>query len=399
MAFTRRAFLATAAATSALAGLPSRAVFANAAGDRRFVLIVLRGGLDGLSTVVPYGDPAYARARGDLALKEPGRNGGALELDGFYGLHPALKHSKTLFDRGELLAVHATASPYRERSHFDAQDLLENGSAMPRGRNDGWLNRSLAALGGDSRSTGISIGQGLPLVLRGAAAVATWEPTALPQADARLLDLVSDLYRDDPLLSRALAEGIETTEMAEAVLGGAMQGKGRRIAGPQTGLAETAGRFLADPDGPRIAVLEAGGWDTHAYQGAAEGRLARSLAGLDASIAALQEALGPAWETTAVLAVTEFGRTVAANGTGGTDHGTAGCALLYGSAVAGGRVAAEWPGLDRLYENRDLAPTTDLRAIFKAVLAGQFGLPRRELDGFIFPASEGIAPLEGLLRA
>lgn len=398
MALTRRSLLAAGAAGFALAGLPLAASFAAAPGDKRLVLMILRGGLDGLSAVPPYGDRGYARARGELALKDPGRSGSALDLDGFFGLHPALPQTKALYDRGEMLALHAVATPYRERSHFDAQDLLENGTAQPRGADDGWLNRALGLLGGDTRRIGISIGQGLPLVARGEAAVATWEPTVLPEADTQLLERVADLYRNDPLLSRALAEGIESSQMAQDLLGGGMQGGGRRYGGPQIDLAKTAGRFLADPAGPRIAVLEAGGWDTHAYQGAAEGRLARSLAGLDASLAALRESLGPAWQDTAVLVVTEFGRTVAVNGTGGSDHGTAGAAFLLGGAVQGGRVVADWPGLDRLYENRDLAPTLDLRAVLKSVLAGQLGLPRSALDSRVFPGSTGVEPLDGLLR-
>lgn len=391
LATSRRRFLlaAGAACAAGLAGsLPMRAAFGSLPGDRRLVVAILRGGLDGLSALPPLGDPDYARQRGDLAL-EAGRD--ALPLDGFFGLHRALGTMGELWQAGELLGVQAVASPYRERSHFDAQDLLENGSTAPRGRSDGWLGRALNAAGG--AMGGLAVGQNLPLVLQGAAQATTWSPSELPAASASFLARVADLYAGDPLLGPALLQGLKANSLAEE----AMQGGGapRRA---EAAMAEGAGRLLAAPNGPRVCVLEIGGWDTHSRQGTGGGRLALALGGLDAGLAALKQGLGPLWTETVVVMVTEFGRTVAANGSGGTDHGTASCAFLAGGRVAGGRVLADWPGLApaALHEGRDLAPTLDLRALLKGVLASQLGLGRATLDRDVFPDSSGVAPLDGL---
>ncbi len=387
-----------------LAAAPLRLALAAAAGDRRLVLVVLRGGLDGLAAVAPHGDRDYRSARGALALAEPGRPEGVVDLDGFFGLHPALTPLAPWYAEGALLPIHAVATPYRERSHFDAQDLLDNGTARPRGAADGWLNRALGLFGGGDRRLGLAVGQGIPLVLRGAVPVASWQPSSLPAADPAFLHLVQALYRDDPLLGSALTEGMRAAEMADHALGetgmAARPGGGMNPRAAARMLAETAGRMLADPDGPRIAVFELPGWDTHAGQGAATGRLALALSALADSLTALRTALGGAWGQTAIAVVTEFGRTVAPNGSGGTDHGTATAAVLAGGAINGGRVLADWPGLggQALHQGRDLAPTTDLRAVYKGLLHEHLGFPRAVLDRVVFPETGEIAPIIGLNR-
>lgn len=405
----RRSFLAGTGALALSAALP-RAVLADAPTDKRFVLIILRGAMDGINVVVPYGDPNYAGLRGQIALAKPGETDGVLDLNGFFGLHPALTDIAPWYKEGGLLPIHAVASPYRDRSHFDGQDMLENGTLSPRNTGSGWLNRALTAMGGDSRRIGLAVGQSIPLVLRGPAQVSSWEPTTVPEADGGFLSLVQTIYRDDAKLSAALAEGIKATATADRVIGSAkndaeaaaMVANGAAPARPaqaQRVLAEATGKMLADPNGPRIAVFDAQGWDTHAGQGAAKGRLAGALTGLSTSLVSLREALGPAWKDTVVVIATEFGRTAHVNGTGGTDHGTATAALLAGGAVQGGRVGGTWPGLaeGKLYQGRDLMPTTDLRSVLKTVLAEHLRVPRDQLDRAVFPNSSDAHLMTGIV--
>ncbi len=410
----RRAFLGGLGAAAFAAGFP-RAVLADAPTDKRFVLIVLRGAMDGMNVVVPYGDPDYARLRGQIAIAKPGDPEGATDLDGFFGLHPALAEIAPWYREQSLLAVHAVASPYRDRSHFDGQDLLENGTLSPRNTESGWLNRALTAMGADGRRIGLAVGQSVPLVLRGPLEVASWAPTQMPEADDNFLALVKAMYQGDKRLASALDDGIRATRAADQILGtGQIPGTGTPPpadkAAPQgagmapdaykgqRALAEAAGKMLADPNGPRIAVFDAQGWDTHAGQGAAKGRLAGALGGLSASLTALRGALGPAWKDTVVAMVTEFGRTAHANGTGGTDHGTGTVALFAGGGVAGGRVLGQWPGLadGTLYQGRDLMPTTDLRAVLKAMLRDHLRVPGDRLENAVFPNSGDARPPRGL---
>ena len=368
----------------ALAGLP---------GERRLVVVILRGGLDGLAALPPHGDPDYAAQRGSLALPAPGQDGGALDLDGFFGLHPALPGLHELYRKGEALALHAMAPPYRGRSHFDAQDVLENGGAGPGAERDGWLNRAVAALDPEGRrGLGLALGDSVPLVLRGPAKVGSWSPSALPAPGDALLQQVAALWDRDPLLGPGLAEGLRLQDS----LGGPIEERRglRGLYGPRGFLvfAEKAGQMLALEDGPRLAVLEMGGWDTHANQGRQSGRLTNHLKALDDGLGKLKTALGTYWKDTAVVVVTEFGRTVAPNGSGGSDHGVGGAAFLLGGRVAGGRVLADWPGLSsrRLHEGRDLRASGDLRALFKAVLHDHLEIDRRRLDTDVFPESAGL---------
>lgn len=396
----RRCFLCASGAALMAAGLP-RAVVARAATESRLVVAVLRGGMDGISAVPPYGDRDYLGLRGDLAVAPPGGEDGAVDLDGFFGLHPALKPLHDFYARDQLAVLHAVATPYRDRSHFDAQDLLENGTEKPHAEHTGWLNRALGLL--DRNATlGLAVGQSVPLILRGSAAVTSWSPARLPEVSPDFLDKVADLYRNDAVFGPALAAGLADQALIDKVgegadmSGGAMNGAlRRRGAGLVKAVTATVGKLLAEPDGPRIAVIDVPGWDTHANQ---KGRLAAVLGGLGEGLVSLAQALGPAWDRTIVLTLTEFGRTAVPNGTGGTDHGTAGAAFVMGGAVKGGRVIADWPGLarDRLYQSRDLAPTLDTRAVCKAILRDHLGLPLDAIDRVVFPDSQDVRPLADL---
>ncbi|MFY7962396.1 MAG: DUF1501 domain-containing protein [Elsteraceae bacterium] len=397
---------------AALLALASGGAQAAVGSEPRLIVVILRGAMDGLAAVAPYGDPDYATLRGRLALNEPGREGGLLDLGGMFGLHPAMAALHPLYAQGALLPIHATASPYRGRSHFDAQMVLENGLNAPRSTNDGWMNRTLAAVPAragrrlSEYRIGLSVGQATPLAMRGAIPISTWAPAAPPTVSGDLMQRLTELYAPDPTFAAALKQGVEAHAMAESVLGADQSMKSapaRRGFQPQNFklLAQATGKLLAATDGPRVAVLEMGGWDTHSGQGALDGRLAPLLGGLANGLAALPEAMGAAWSNTVVIAMTEFGRTVAVNGTGGTDHGTGGCALLIGGAVRGGRVLADWPGLssDRLLDGRDLRPTIDLRGVVKGVLRDHLKIADRNLDGSIFPDSAAVKPLSGLVRA
>jgi len=401
---TRRQTLKTLGATGAAlaTGWPGLTLAAAGPGPR-LVVVILRGGLDGLAAVPPYGDPSYTARRGPLAIPAERLR----RLDATFALHPSLATFHALYGKGELIAFHAMATPYRERSHFDGQDVLETGLAGPQAGGDGWLNRALGALPDATDREGksaLALGRTVPLILRGATPVASWAPSVLPAGDSDTLARITDMYRHDALFGPALAEGLAADRIARTAMGSADMGKGGRRRGDGARfsvLARAAGALLREPRGPRLAVIETGGWDTHANQGAADGPLARRLAALDAGIKALREALGARWRETAVILVTEFGRTAAANGTMGSDHGTAGAGFLLGGAVNGGRVIADWPGLapGALYEGRDLRPTLDMRALFKAVLRDHMGIDARALETTVFPDSRQARALDGLIRS
>lgn len=385
---------------AALAGILPGVSFAALPGASPFIVVILRGALDGLSAVPPFGDPDYADARGPIAIARPGEARGALDLDGFFGLHPALTLLHERWQAGELLVVHATASAYRERSHFDGQNVLENGGDRPSGSASGWLNRALGALPGRGVD-GLALGQNVPLILRGPIPVGSWAPSALPEVEPELIARLRDLYSDDVTLSARLDEA---THMAALVDQQATDGAMTRIRGEGVErlklIAETAGRMISAANGPRVAVLDAGGWDTHAGEGAAEGQLASRLRGLDQVLDALRRGLGTEWSRSAVLVCTEFGRTVQVNGTGGTDHGTGAAALLLGGAVRGRRMLVDWPGLSerQRYQGRDLRATIDLRALAKGLILDHLGVAERALAD-VFPGSERVAPARDLLRA
>jgi uncharacterized protein (DUF1501 family) len=408
---SRRRFLIGAGALAASATIPN-ALFAYTGGSSRLVVVILRGALDGLAAVPPYGDPDYASLHRELAIAAPGGPDGALALNNTFGLHPSLSFLHERFAAGELVVFDAVASPYRDRSHFDGQNVLENGLAKPIGTADGWLNRALAALprgggpaGGRAGDRAVAISQNVPLILRGEAAVISKSPQATPDVDEDLLARLADLYSKDDWFSARLSEAVQTEKMADGAADATAMSKGsaggagypNRVGA----VARMASELMRTEGGPEIAVIEAGGWDTHANQGGAKGILATRLAGLDQGLKSLADGLGPLWPQTAVLVVTEFGRTAAVNGTRGTDHGTGGCAFLVGGAVRGGQVIADWPSLRRtaLLDNRDLRPTLDLRSVFKAVLGEHMHVDANNLAKRVFPDSSGARPLQGLIRA
>jgi uncharacterized protein (DUF1501 family) len=409
MTMQRREFLGRGALAVGGALLRTRVAFAYPdAGKSRLVLVIMRGALDGLAAVPPLGDRDYPQLRREFALRAPGESGGALPLNGFFGLHPSLAFLQRCYTARELIVLHALASPYRERSHFDGQDVLENGSARPHALQTGWLNRALStAPRPGAREAGVSLGQNVPLVMRGPAAVTSWSPSNLAGLDEDTLARITDLYAGDALLATRLADALAANAMAAGEVGepSAMAPQaaapGARGNARYTEVVRAAAGFLRREDGPKVAVFDTSGWDTHANEGAAQGQLAGRLGELDAGIAMLHQELGPAWQNTAVLLVTEFGRTAAINGTRGTDHGTATVAFLFGGAVAGGRVIADWPGLSfrQLYQGRDLAATLDLRSVLKGVLAEHLAVPARALEQDVFPESAAAKPIRGLMRS
>jgi uncharacterized protein (DUF1501 family) len=384
--------------------------------DPRLLVVVLRGALDGLAAVAPVGDPNWTALRGANALRVDGPTAG-LRLDDLFALNPAMPNLYRLFRAGDASIVHAVATPYRERSHFDGQDVLESGLAAPGAADTGWLNRALGALdpGGrinpnDGSAGGLkafAVGPVTPLVVRGPAPVLSWTPPRLePATDDTLMRLL-ELYRHtDAEMARALEERIGLAAIARA--GGMEMTPGQtRPAGEaqvRAYFAESAGsaaKFMARPDGPRVGAIAFDGWDTHANEGAVNGRLATLLRALDGAIEAIETGMGPAWRDTVVAVVTEFGRTARINGSDGTDHGTATIALLAGGAVKGGRVIADWPGLREadLLEKRDLRPTTDLRAVVKGVLRDHLRLPETALATTVFPGSAAAQAVSGLVTA
>lgn len=381
MSMDRRGFIGAATLLAA-----PQVLFAQAATERRLVFIIQRGAADGLNIVIPYAEPAYARARGPLAI-DPAA---ALKLDGTFALHPALPRLRELYAGGEATFLHAVASPYRDRSHFDAQNVLETGAQAPYRLKDGWMNRLLGMLPRSGKDA-IAFSPAVPLALQGAVEVTTYAPSTLPEANEDLLMRVKQVYAPDRQLNALWNSALEARGMAGERMGG---GGNRQDA---AALGRIAAGFLARADGPRIAMIETSGWDTHSGQDA---RLARQLNGLDGLIGALREGLGAAWSQTVVLVATEFGRTVAANGTGGTDHGTAAAAMLIGGAVQGGRIVADWPGLapGNLFEGRDLKPTLALDAVIASSCAETFDLSPQRTAQVLFPEAGRLQAMPRLLR-
>ncbi len=377
----RRSFIAA----GLLGSFAPRMAFAKAATAKRFVFIIQRGAADGLGTIGAIGDPAFGAVRGALAEDLTA----GTKLDAMFALHPAMTQAAGLYGKGQALFAHAVASPYRDRSHFDGQNVLETGGTGAYQLKDGWMNRLLGVVPTDD-ARAIAIAATVPMALRGRREVASYAPSALPDASDDLLARVTQLYQGDAQLHALWSEALATRQLTSDLA----QDNGRNAAA--TGAL--AARLLAPANGARIATIETGGWDTHAGQ---RGRLAQQLKGLDAMVGALQAGLGPVWDDTLVLVATEFGRTVAVNGTGGTDHGTGAAAMLFGGAVKGGRVVADWPGLAtaNLYEARDLKPTMQLDAFIGGAVAGHFGVEPARVMAALFPASGRTAAIEGLLRA
>jgi uncharacterized protein (DUF1501 family) len=394
---SRRALLLGGASFAAWAYLPK---FARASDGRdpRLVVVILRGALDGLATVAPVGDPDYAGLHGSIALTSDGPHA-AVMLDSFFALHPSMPEFARMYRDQQAAIIHAVSTPYRDRSHFDGQDVLESGFPGPGRVQSGWLNRALEALPrGERVMSALGVGPTTPLVLRGAAPTVGWAPVAVPQADDDTAARLVELYRHrDAQLASALSQGLQLEKVAAGTQTDDMKPKpgvnNMRV------VARGAAKLMVADDGPRIAALAFDGWDTHANEGGSVGRLAFLLSGLDGAMAEFESGLGQHWRDTVVVVATEFGRTARINGTDGTDHGTGTIALLAGGAVKGGRVIADWPSLkaSSLYQGRDLAPTTDLRAVIKGVLADHLGISETALATTVFPDSAAARPVKGLI--
>jgi uncharacterized protein (DUF1501 family) len=401
---SRRDLLVTSGTLFAWAYLPNLAYAEGR--DPRFLTIILRGALDGLAAVAPVGDPNWVALRGDKALTLDGKTP-PLKLSDFFALNPAMPNLHRMYGANEAIIVHACATPYRERSHFDGQDLLESGLPKPAMSVSGWLNRAVAGLAPGGRvdpkgSKVFAVGPVTPLVVRGSAPVLSWSPQRTAPASPDTAQRLLDLYRHTEVKLASVLE--DNAKLAVIEQSGDMPQKpgGPGPSQMRAYFAEAAGtaaKFLAQPDGPRVGALALDGWDTHFNEGIAQGRLSQLLGALDDALGAIQTNMGPAWRDTVVALATEFGRTAHINGTDGTDHGTATAALLVGGALKGGRVIADWPGLkpSDLYENRDLKPTTDLRAVLKGVLKDHLRADERALADNVFPGSADVKPMAGLV--
>ena len=388
---SRRQFIAGMGSLALSSTLYPKLSFAMTDGDQRLVVVILRGAMDGMAALVPYADPDYQATRGDLAMKPDT----LLKIDSFFGLHPNLQPFAKMYEDGDMIAIPASATSYRERSHFDGQNVLEQGAEKPNALESGWLNRTLSSLQ-SSDDTALAFGQGIPEVFRGENSVGSWAPSGLPAVSEDYLNLIQRIYAQDTEFLEHLTQALQLESMGmpdNQQSGSAYQ--------QFISLAETAGNWLSQEQGPRIATLELGGWDTHAQQGTENGRLANNFTLFANGIQALKENLGNAWDKTAVIAISEFGRTARPNGNMGTDHGTGGTTFLFGGALQGGRIVHDWPGLqsEQLYEDRDLTPTIDVRAVVKGILHEHHGISEIELAEVIYPDSHDIAPLTGLIKA
>ncbi|HTA65598.1 MAG TPA: DUF1501 domain-containing protein [Xanthomonadaceae bacterium] len=416
---TRRELLKAMAAGAVTLTLWPRAAWSSPAASAQPLLLVvmLRGGLDGLHAVPPMGDNAWGALRGSLPFAPGDNNARPLPIDRDFALHPSLSYAAQLYRQKAFMPVVAIAPPYQGRSHFEAQDCVENGSSRPSGAQDGWMNRCVASLHGEE---GLAIATAMPLIMRAPAKISTWSPPLPTGVDPNLLQRLDTLYAEDPMLaeawSRAVAESHDdaTMDVDTAMTGSTPnaatmdKASGKALVNPNKAQAAysgglpamlaAAGKFMARDGGPQIAFVEDTGWDTHAAEVAT---LQRKLGQLDAGLKNYHEAMGAAWDRTVVVVVTEFGRTAMVNGTGGTDHGTGGVSFLAGGAIAGGRIAGQWPGLSSqdLNEGRDVHATTDMRALFKGILADHLQMPTSVLDTRVFPDSAAVRPMGGLLRS
>jgi uncharacterized protein (DUF1501 family) len=388
-----------------------------AAGDApppRLVVVFLRGAVDGLSVVAPHADPAYQQARPSIALGRPGTEGGALDLGGSWGLHPALAPLLPLWQSQRLAFVHAAGSPDATRSHFDAQDFMESGTPGHKSTADGWMNRLLGVLPappGDvsSPTRAVSVGAVLPRIYAGPLAVANiasgaaaTRPLALDRP--RVAQAFDALYQGDDALSRTYQEAQLARREVMASIAPSMEAEmlaannGAPLPDGFPGDAARLATLMRNDPRVQLAFMAVGGWDTHANQGAATGQLANRLAPLGQGLATLAQRLGPALDQTVIVVMSEFGRTVRQNGNGGTDHGHGNVLWLLGGPVAGGKVHGDWPGLDdgALYEGRDLAITTDFRQVLAGIAEKHLRLPDARLAQ-VFPGWSGASA--GVLRA
>ncbi|MBS0212382.1 MAG: DUF1501 domain-containing protein [Proteobacteria bacterium] len=416
---TRRDVLKAMALGAATLTMWPRAAWsaAGAVGSTPLLLVVmLRGGLDGLHAVPPMGDPGWGSLRGSFPFAGAQDKERPIAIDRNFALHPSLQYAAQLYQQKFFMPIVAVAPPYQGRSHFEAQDCVENGSASPSGAHDGWLNRCVGSLRGEQ---GLALAASMPLIMRGPTKVDSWSPPLPVGVNPDLVRRLDTLYAEDAQLAEAWSRAVaqshddamqEVDAMMAPMRGDAAAMKNRGDAVANAGgkarsnyggalqlMMASAGQFMAKNDGPQIAFVEDTGWDTHAGE---VGILQRKLKQLDDGLKGFHESIGSAWDRVAVVVVTEFGRTAKINGTGGTDHGTGGMAFLAGGAIAGGRIGGRWPGISAqdLNEGRDLHATTDMRGLFKGLLAAHLRMPTDVLDTRVFPGSAAVRPMEGLLR-
>ena len=370
--------------------------------QKRLIVVMLRGAVDGLSVVVPYSDADYYQLRSSIAIARPGEDSGALDLDGRFGLHPALAPLLPLWQARRLAFVHATGSPDPTRSHFDAQDYMESGTPGVKSTGDGWMNR---LLGGLPREQGeleaVSFGPVLPRIFAGPEEVANvplgraaGKPTAMDRP--AIGEAFDRMYAGDDALSQAYREGRASrqrivADLSDPVSPEAMQADNG--APPPQGFAlDTSQLATLMQRNPRLrlAFMQLGGWDTHVNQGNAQGQLAKRLEPLAQGLAQLATQLGPELDHTVIVVMSEFGRTAHENGNKGTDHGHGNVMWVLGGKTAGGKVYGDWRGLggDGLHEGRDLPVTTDFRSVLARVCGQHLGLSDKRLAQ-VFPKAPG----------
>jgi uncharacterized protein (DUF1501 family) len=392
-ALNRRSLLVAGCAVSLVTVAPSARAATQQSQGKKLIVVILRGAMDGMSLLPKVDDPDIQAHRASLV------DANATPLSGGFALHSALPNLAAMYAAKEAAFVPAIAGPYRERSHFEAQDLLECGGIKSVSA-DGWLNRALQKA--PAAYSAVSIGPAQPLIVRGASNhVTSWSPAILPEASDDTLHRLMELYDSDPVLKSALTAAVGADMVAgempkDASMAAAAGGGGR--GGPAQYVAQlaAAGKFLAQADGPEVAVVSLEGWDTHAAQNQS---LQQRFTALDAGLKQLKDTMGDAWKKTALVAVSEFGRTARVNGAQGTDHGTGGTVILAGGAIKGGQIFGDWPTLkpSALFENRDLMPTTDARSVFKGLLRDQLGWAANDLDGMVFPDSAKARAETGLV--
>ncbi len=388
---SRRAMLGVTVGLFTSALLP-REGFAAAGTDPRVLIIILRGGMDGMDAFVPYGDPNYAWRRKHLVLDKSQ----LIDIgDPDFAFHPNLPKIAGLYKAGQAAVVPATCIPLRTRSHFDCQDNLENGMPAPGNKpvisSSGWLNRVLQALPTTSPirvGGGISINEA-PLILRGTAPTLGWSLNWLPPPDPATVESLRQVYaKTDKTMAGMLDRGLYAHALATKSSGNVTDANDQSM-DSLTKSFRGAARLLADPGGPRLAVITVDDFDTHASQ---DEFLVGRFGYLDNGIGDMPGLMGDAWNETIVIAISEFGRNATVNGSSGTDHGVGTAAILAGGALAGGKHYGGWPGLAQanLWENADLYPIVDTRAIFKAILEQHLGFAPAILNNTIFPGSADV---------
>jgi uncharacterized protein (DUF1501 family) len=374
-------------------GWAARSIAASNPNPQRLIVVFLRGAIDGLSVVIPYQEPTYYTDRPTIAIPQPGQPNGVLDLDGRFGLHPALATLLPLWQQKSLAFVHSTGFHDDTRSHFDAQDYLESGTPGIKTTRDGWLNRLLGVMSDKNPIQAVSVGATTPRILLGKRAVANLASGRSAgnrlQIDRPQIATAFDrLYGSNDALSQAYREGrVARTELLKDLAAETkMANNGATLPNGFPGDAQRLARLMARDSRIQVSFLAVGGWDTHINQGSSQGQLARNLEQLGKGLVALQTGLGAAYQNTTIVVISEFGRTVKENGNGGTDHGHGNVMWLLGGGIRGGKVYGKWAGLEpaQRYQGRDLAVTTDFRDVLATVLTRQLAVDQTQLQ-HVFP--------------